>query len=121
MDRDQLNDQLDDWLDQALAEYGKVEPPPGIEARVLHGLHGRLKPSPWWGRRLRPIWISSAAAAILFLAVMLFITPGKPPAPDVVTGNDRELLLGVDRLLRRRVPGALEPALVLTKEMIKEQ
>jgi len=54
------------------------------------------------------------------VAVMLFKTPDKPPAPGPATASDQELLLGVDRLLQKRVPAALEPALVLTREMVKK-
>jgi hypothetical protein len=121
MDREQLDDKWDDWLDQALAEYGKNEPRPGIEARVLAGLHGRLNCRPWWGRRWGPAWMPAAVATILLFVVMLFITPEKPPAPDLAAASDQELLRGVDRLLNKEVPAALEPALVLTKEMVKKQ
>jgi len=120
MDRERSDNKLDDWLDQAMAEYAKVEPEPGIEARVLARLHSRVRTRFWWRRGLRPIWISAAAAAFLLVAVMLFKTPDKPPAPGPATASDQELLLGVDRLLQKRVPAALEPALVLTREMVKK-
>jgi hypothetical protein len=40
---------------------------------------------------------------------------------DFSQGNDHELLLGIDRLLDKEVPSALEPALVLTKEIVKKK
>lgn len=120
MDHEQLNKKLDDWLDQALAEYGRTEPRPGIEARIVANLRSRGQLQPWWGRWLRPVWLSAVAVTILIFIVVLFVKPERPPMPDLVKGNDQELLLGVDRLLDKEVPIALEPALMLTKEMIKK-
>ena len=120
MDRKRLDNKLDDWLDEALADYGKNEPRSGMESRVLAGLNSRLKHRPWWARRWRPLWMPAAVVVAFFCVVMLFITPQKPPAPAVSTGNDQELLRGVDRLLNKEVPSALEPALVLTNEIVKK-
>ncbi len=121
MDRKELDGKLDDWLDLALAEYGKNEPRPGMESRVLGRLHSRLTLCPWWARRWRPVWLSAAVAIVFLCVVMLFITPQKPPAPPASTGNDQELLRGVDRLLNKEVPSALEPAMMLTNEIVKKQ
>ena len=120
MDRESTDQELDVWLDEALAEYGRAEPGPGIEARAVEGLRARLQRRPWWARWQRPVWVSAAAVTIVVLMVVLMIRPEKPPAPDPVKANDRELLLGVDRLLNKEVPSALEPALVITKEMVKK-
>ena len=120
MDHKQSDKKLNDWLDQALAEYGRAEPRPGIEARIVANLRSRGQLQPWWSRRLRPVWLSAVAVTILVFIVVLYIGPERPPAPDLGKGNDQELLLGVDRLLDKEVPSALEPALVLTKEMVKK-
>lgn len=121
MKSESSNRKLDDWLDQALAEYGRAEPPPGMETRVNRRLASHLAPSPW--RRLWPrtIWISAAAAAVVLL-LALFLVRREPPArPAPALASDQELLLGVDRLLNKEVPSALEPALLLTKEISKRQ
>ncbi len=120
MNRKHLDDKLDNWLDGALAEYGKNEPRPGMESRVLAGLSSRLKCCPWWARRWRPFWMPAAVVAAFFCVVILFLTPQKPPPPAVSTGNDQELLRGVDRLLNQEVPSALAPALVLTNEIVRK-
>ncbi|MBZ5495270.1 MAG: hypothetical protein LAP85_02620 [Acidobacteriia bacterium] len=120
MDRKPLNENLDEWLDRALADYGRAEPRAGIETRAVENLRGRLQRRPWRARWQLPVWLSAAAVTIVVFIVMLFVKPEKPPAPDPAKGNDQELLLGVDRLLNKEVPSALEPALVLTKEMVKK-
>ncbi len=121
MDRKQSDKRLDDWLDEALEEYGRSEPRAGIELRILARLHGQSKYSAWRARKWRPVWMPAAVAVALLCVVMLFFTPQKPPAPPVAAGNDQELLRGVNRLLNKEVPSALEPALVLTDEMAKNQ
>lgn len=121
MNRDPLDKKLDDWLDQALGEYGKTEPRPGIEARTVAALRGRLMHHSWWRRWQRTVWVSAATVTIMVFMVVLMVKRGKPPAPDLAKGSDQELLLGVDRLLNKEVPVALEPALVLTNEMVKKQ
>jgi len=116
-----LDKKLDDWLDQALAEYGRAEPPPGLETRTLKSLTRQVVPQAWWQRWPRTVWVSAAAVTIvLFLAVFL-VRRENPVAPVPAMVNDQELLLGVDRLLNKEVPSALEPALLLTKEISKRQ
>lgn len=120
MDPRPLNNKLDEWLDQALSEYGRAEPRPGIEARAVENLRGRLQRRPWWDRWQRPVWLSAVAVTIVVFIVVLFVKREQPYPPDLIRGNDQELLLGVDRLLNKEVPSALEPALVLTKEIVKK-
>jgi len=121
MDREPMDKKLEEWLDQALAEYGRAEPPPGIEARAVANLRGRMQRRSWWARWPRPVWMSAALITIVVFIVVLFIKPEKPSGPDLASGTDQELLLGIDRLLDKEVPAALEPALVLTKEIVKKQ
>lgn len=68
MNRDELDKELDEWLDRAAVEYGKAEIRPGFETRILAKLKGRLAK-----RRLHLPWIPVAAAfaAILFFSVYL--------------------------------------------------
>ncbi len=121
MKPESLDKKLDDWLDRALTEYGRAEPRPGLESRTIRALASRMAHRPWWRRWPRMAWISAAAATIV-LALVVFLPRREKPAPPAVSnGNDRELLLGVDRLLKREVPSALEPALLLTKEITKRQ
>jgi hypothetical protein len=112
---------LDDWLDKALAEYGRAEPRPGIESRALAGLCSRLQRRSCRTRWLRPVWLSAVAVTILVFVIVIFHRPERPPAPELMQRNDHELLLGIDRLLDKEVPSALEPALVLTKEIVKKK
>jgi len=69
--RDHDNDrerEIDRWLDDTLAQYGKVEPRPGLEGRVLARLaEARREPSRklrWWSA------LAFSAAAILVLGVV---------------------------------------------------
>ncbi len=71
-------DRLDSSLDAALAEYGRCEPRPGLEGRVLASLRSNPR-LPWWRALLasRPAW---AAASVLVTvgsvaAVFLMDTP----------------------------------------------
>jgi hypothetical protein len=72
------------------------------------------------GGAAQPRWLAWTAtvAASLILSVLL----GRPPAPPTpnsaeAVDPDHELLLGVERSLRRSVPLALEPAALLTQEL----
>ena len=120
MEPERLDNKLDEWLDETLAEYGRADPRPGFEARTVAGLRHRIERRHWWSYSQRPIWLSAVAVTIAIFVVLLFVKREKPYPPDLTKGNDQELLLGVDRLLNKEVPAALEPALVLTKEIVKK-
>ena len=111
----------DQWLDRALAEYGNAEPRPGLETRTIANLRSRLARRPWWRTWYHAAWISAATVAVVLFMVVALAKHEKPPVPERMKGSDQELLIGVDRLLNKEVPSALEPALVLTKEMAKNQ
>ncbi len=119
MNPERIDKKLDDWLDAALAEYGRAAPPPGIEARAVDNLRSRMTRQPWWLRWQRAAWVAAAAFAVVVLMIALFVKRERPNPPDVAKHSDQELLLGVDGLLDREVPAALAPALVLTQEMVK--
>jgi hypothetical protein len=62
----------------------------------------------------------SAGAITVVLFLIVLPPQGKKPAPaGQFGGNDQELLLGIDGLLNREIPSALEPALVLTQEITR--
>jgi hypothetical protein len=121
MNCDPWNKRLDDWLDQALAEYGAAEPRPGIEARTVAILRDRMRQRPWWQRWSGAVWVPTAALTFVLLLFVLLVHIDHKSAPDLAQKNDQELLIGVESLLKKEVPAALEPALVLTKEMAKKQ
>ena len=59
---------------------------------------------------------AAATAMIVLVAVLLSVTP-KQRSEVVSTDPDHELLVDVERSLRREVPRALEPAALLTQEI----
>lgn len=120
MDREPMDRKLDEWLDRALGAYGRTEPRPGLEDRVVEQLRGRLQRPHWWTGWRQPVWLSACAVTVAVLLVVFLLRPARPPAPEVKKSSDQELLLGVDRLLNQEVPSALAPALVLTKEMVRK-
>ena len=65
MNREELDKELDAWLDRAAAEYGRAEMRPGFETRIIANLDARLEK-----RRWHLFWIPVAAAIML---VMLFL------------------------------------------------
>lgn len=120
MNQERQNEKLDKWLDQTLAEYRRVEPRPGIEARVLANLRSRLSQRSWWHSWQRVLWIYAVACLLMLVMVLLTGQREKTVIPDLAKRSDQELLLGIDRLLDKEVPAALEPALVLAQEMVKK-
>jgi hypothetical protein len=97
-----VNDPLDQELEAALAKYASVEPPAGLEERVLADLRTILIPArPWWR------WSMAAALAAILVTAALGWRLGKhspaittdrastvihrlnEPAPEVVTHNVR--------------------------------
>src|SRR5215467_4627541 len=71
--------EIDQWLDDALAQYGKVEPRTGLESRVL----ARVQAERESRGRIRLSWFAIPAAAfavgVFALAGLLFAP--LPPAP----------------------------------------
>jgi hypothetical protein len=120
MDRETKDKRLDGWLDQALAELGSAEPNPGMEARTVLYLRNRITRRSRLKTWRRTVWMSAAAVTIVVFLAVFLTKRDEPLAPDLTQGNDHELLLGIDRLLDHEIPPALEPALLLTKEMDKK-
>ncbi|HSA91870.1 MAG TPA: hypothetical protein VLE48_02585 [Terriglobales bacterium] len=63
---------------------------------------------------LRLAW--AGALAVVMLATLL-LTQSQPPLPQTAYDPDHDLLLGVENATRRRVPKALDPAVLLAQEM----
>jgi len=120
MDRKPLDKELDEWLDAALAHWGRVEARPGLEERTVACLQDRVSRRAWLPRGARPLWVSAAAITIVVFMVVIFARQEKPANPVVPQISDHELLLGVDRLLSKEVPAAFEPGLVLTREIARK-
>jgi len=112
---------LDQWLDQALEDYSRCEPPPGLETRTVAHLRSRPARRTWRQSWRRAALVSAAALAAVLLMVVALGRREMPVAPGFPGMNDQELLLGVDRMLNKEVPSALEPALVLTKEIVRKK
>jgi hypothetical protein len=75
MDDKQRDPFVDELVDASLARYAKVEPQPGLEARVLAGLRDASRTSPWreWG------WAAAlAAVAIVVTVAAVFIFRQSP-------------------------------------------
>jgi hypothetical protein len=103
MNHEELDSQLDEWLDRATREYGRAETRRGFESRIIAKLNSRLDK-----RRWLPLGIpvAAAAAAILLFCVYFLrtelqdrwaadIASNKPqhmspmPVPTVQKKNDK--------------------------------
>jgi hypothetical protein len=84
MDPLEKNREMDRWLDDALGQYSKAEPRPGLENRILASLQSErtktvaLRP---WG------WASGAVLAALTVAVAVWIGHRTPEAPRDLAAN----------------------------------
>lgn len=68
MEHDSLDKMLDEWIDQAVAGFGKADARPGFEERMIAGLHGRL------ARRMpRFSWQAQAAVAGAVAMILLCV------------------------------------------------
>ncbi len=70
MDATKRERAVDEWLDAALDQYGKVEPRAGLEGRVLSSLQAErtrvTAPSRWW-------WVTGMATALTVIAVAIWV------------------------------------------------
>jgi hypothetical protein len=62
MNREELDENLENWLDRTAAEFGQADARPGFEARIIANLNSRLKERRW---RRRCMSIAAACAAVL--------------------------------------------------------
>ena len=83
----ELNDQdLDRWLDDALPQYGNVEPRAGLERRILANLEsaaqGQSRGQAWWWA-----WGAAALMACVAIAVSVGIDMNHATKKTVATAN----------------------------------
>jgi hypothetical protein len=64
------NNRLDQWLDSALREYGRVESRPGLEGRILANLELETTVSTV---RMRRWWVWASTAAVLVAGIVLWL------------------------------------------------
>ena len=67
MTSEELDRDIDEWLDRAAAEYGKAELLPGFETRIIAKLNNRLAEKKWYFR-----WLPAAAAATIILSFSVY-------------------------------------------------
>lgn len=75
-------DRLDHLLDEALSDYGRFEPRPGLEGRLLAALR-QPRPLPFWRALVSgPARLAFASAAVVAVAaaVLLLARSGDEPA-----------------------------------------
>jgi hypothetical protein len=121
MDRERKEKELEEWLDSALAEYGKAEPRAGMESRVIAHLRSHAGQESRSFNWRHAFWVYAGVITVLLFLIVLPPRGQRDHPTEEVTGSDHELLLGIDGLLDREVPAALQPALVLTKEIAKNK
>jgi hypothetical protein len=83
MKREEMDKRLDEWLDQAVTEYGRAKTRPGFEARILANVNSRLVVRKW---RFRWLTIAATAAAVLVFSFWVFLTKFQDePARDIAS------------------------------------
>ncbi len=113
-----------DRIENALAGLGVLsrdttDLPEFFWERQRLAIQSRLKTSQGI-HNYRSAW-TWAAATTLVLLVLLVLSPNSTQSvvPDIVAGDDQELLIGIERSLNRELPEALQPASLLTQEIVK--
>ncbi len=87
MNREDLERELDTWLDRASTEYGTAESRAGLEARIIANVNSRLAK-----RRLHFRWLSLAMAAtaiLIFSCYVLLTRIEDHPAGESVMQKQR--------------------------------
>ena len=103
MNREELDRELDEWLDRAAAEYGRAETRPGFEKRVIANLNSRLEKRKW---HFRWIPVAAAASAILLFSVYLLRTEFKNrPTSHITSRRPVELKTGPEQTLHKNSTG----------------
>jgi hypothetical protein len=88
MNREELDREINEWLDRASAEYGRAKTRPGFEARVIADVRSRLEKKRWYFR-----WISIAtatAAILVFSSYVLLTRFQEHGAKEIVLEKQRE-------------------------------
>ena len=98
----------------AEAVRAEAERPPRFWLAQRSAIAGRIQGSER-GTSLRLAW--AASLALVVIATSLLAQAPLPAASVAAYDPDHELLVGVERAVRRPVPQALEPARLLAQEM----
>ncbi len=99
------------WANAVRAD---AERSPGFWLAQRAAIVGRLQGSAR-GASLRLAW--AASLALIIIATSLLIQAPAPAASAAAYDPDHDLLVGVERAVRRPVPQALEPARLLAQEI----
>ncbi len=90
------------WLDTALKQYGKAEPRPGLENRILSNLHAeraRQSLRPWWWRPA-----AAVVAAAVFAAAWLL--PRRNPEVTGKAATPRQATISIENKGPQRPAGS---------------
>ncbi len=116
MNSEELDGELDKWLDRAMREYGQTEIGPGFERRIIENVTGGVRRRKWYFRRI-PVAVAAVAALALSTSIFRTEFQGKrtrdiaAARPEVISVLEPELVnetLGTaampsaQRLSRRR-------------------
>ncbi len=110
-------------LDKALAEYQVIARATTArseefwekQARSIYTHLRQEAPVPFV-RRIAPL--SVALALVVSIGLVLFFRHQRPVAPDFAAEADQQLLLDVEQALQRRAPAPLEPATLISAEIL---
>jgi hypothetical protein len=69
MNREELDRELDEWLDRAVEEFGKTEIKPGFETRIMANINSRLEK-----RAGLFHWVPVAVAIAVVLFCLIYLT-----------------------------------------------
>ena len=102
MNPEELDRELDKWLDRASAEFSSMKTRPGFESRILANVSSRLEKRRW---RFRWASIATATAAILVISCYMLLNrfqehaetkivleEQQKPEPSLPRGAQREQL-----------------------------
>lgn len=114
MNREELEGELDKWLDKATVEYGSTEERPGLEARILANVNSRLA-----DRRRHFQWLSlaTAAMAILILSCFALLTRIED-RPAIESTMQREQRSGLPPIAQQERPSSIVQAESAAKRQV---
>lgn len=109
MNREELEKQLDHWLDQAAAGYGSTEARSGFEARIIANLNSRLEKRRW---PFRWICFAAASAAVLVGSLYVFL----PRRPNHATTEIASEISGkMQQGLQQSPPRQSQPSTIVSE------
>lgn len=112
-------DSRDPVLDTALDEFRRSvrersRRPEAFWLEQRESVMAHLQATP--RRQVAMAWAAAAIVTVVLLTVFAD-RPRAVPPPDFAAGYDQELLLDVDRAVSREAPRALDPGMVLVREI----